>query len=278
MVIIKTYIKKGAVLYIFLAFVFILSSCGGNSSNAAATNAANASDSVNASGSGGNASANQADLYGEVKSITGSDITLALLVMPAIRQGAPGNGQQRQRPSGQGSQSGGQGTQGSQNQQGQGNGNGTSNPSRGFGGGIAGQRQYTGETITITVPADAQITTFSRGSGNGSNGGNTNGGTAGTDSAAGTTAVTETTTAAADNSAASADGATTGTGSTGAFRNRNMQQTKIALSDIKVGDILQVWYKPDNGDKKEVQIIRVVPVQPSNQNQNQNGILPLQSQ
>lgn len=37
-------------------------------------------------------------------------------------------------------------------------------------------------------------------------------------------------------------------------------QKKLSLSDVKVGSIIQVWYKKDSGDKKEIQNIRVIQI------------------
>ncbi|GEM_PF-3254454 len=40
--------------------------------------------------------------------------------------------------------------------------------------------------------------------------------------------------------------------------NNEFSEKKIAIEDIKVGMTVQIWYKKDNGDKKEIEQIRVM--------------------
>lgn len=170
---------------------------------------------------------NVPDLYGEVKSVSGNEISLALIEMPQQRfnrdqgQGQPSNGGENRnsgRPSGDNGQrpSDRPGTGNRPDASGRPDaGNGPNTGSRpgdggsprqggGFGGFGNMPRNYTGENVTIVVTEDTPITAFERG----------NGGT---------------------------------------------EEKKLTLQDLKEGSLLQVWYKKDSGDKKEVESIRLIP-------------------
>jgi hypothetical protein len=195
---------------------------------------------------------NSPDIYGEVKSISGSKLKLALIEIPQRRQPSEEelqqmkerrqnsqdgfNGEQNGRGPGNGP--GGDGFNGPppgddavSNINPNGNGNNGNNGNgrnrrdgQGFGG--AAQRKLTGENLEIEIPSSASITTFERG-------------------------------------------------------NNDFNEKKIKVEDIKVGMTVQIWYKKDNGDKKEIETIRVMqapsprptgtPAAVSTQNPSQKG-------
>jgi hypothetical protein len=181
---------------------------------------------------------NSPDIYGEVKSISGSKLKLALIEIPQRRQPSEEelqqmkerrqnsqdgfNGEQNQDQSGRGPENGpgGQGGDGFNgpppgrnddavsNIDPNGNGNNGNDGNgrnrrdgQGFGG--VAQRKLTGENLEIEIPSSASITTFERG-------------------------------------------------------NNDLNEKKIKVEDIKVGMTVQIWYKKDNGDKKEIETIRVM--------------------
>lgn len=103
----------------------------------------------------------RADLSGEVTSITGSEVVLKLIEIPTRSNNSDGNNGQNQ---GQSKDLGQDKSQGQA--QGQGGNRGPRQD-----GGQPQQRtvKYTGESKTITIPAEVPITTFERGQ-NGQNG------------------------------------------------------------------------------------------------------------
>ncbi|HEY9059799.1 MAG TPA: hypothetical protein VIO64_04740 [Pseudobacteroides sp.] len=134
---------------------------------------------------------NSPDIYGEVKSVSGRKVTLALIEIPQRRQPTEEEMQQmRER------------RQNSQDRNNSNNGIGRNRrEGQGFGG--MTQRKLTGENMDIEIPSSAEITTFERG-------------------------------------------------------NNDLSEKKLKVEDIKVGMTVQIWYKKDNGDKKEIETIRVM--------------------
>ena len=179
------------------------------------------------SSDGAQAPGSSPDLYGEVKSVSGNKITLALIEMPQQRfnrdrsQGQP-SGSDGNRNSGQYSGNGGtrpsNGADAGNRPEGDGNrpdasgrpsGGGSPRQGGGFSGSGNMPRDYTGESVTLDVPAETPITTFERGGG-------------------------------------------------------DTDEKKLTLQDIKEGSLLQVWYKKDSGDKKEVESMRLIQAPASN--------------
>ncbi|KNY28421.1 hypothetical protein [Pseudobacteroides cellulosolvens] len=162
---------------------------------------------------------NSPDIYGEVKSITGNKLTLALIEIPQRkqlteeemqkmrerRQNADDGTGSGNRPDGQGGNRGGvdgpppdmPGNSNNMNGSEGGDGN-----RRGDMRGMT-QKKFTGQNQDIEIPSSASITTFERG-------------------------------------------------------NNEINEKKLTVGDIKVGMTVQVWYKKDNGDKKEIETVRVM--------------------
>ena len=228
-------------LTIFILLAVLLAACG-SQGQAAAGN-------TERTGGAPAFAGNSPDLYGEVKSISGSEITLALIELPQRRfggeagprsggnngsggtagadaNGAPGGGNS---PEGSGRRDGGNRTEGgdrpsSDNRPNGGNrqegstrpdGGNTPRGNNGFNGGADMQRNYTGETVTLKIPENTPISTFERG----------NGGT---------------------------------------------EEKKLTLGDIKAGDLLQVWYKKEPADSKDIESIRLMRI-PAPANQDASG-------
>lgn len=173
---------------------------------------------------------NSPDIYGEVKSISGNKLTLALIEIPQRKQpteedmqkmkerrqdisngdngeqkrfipnegeGNPPNAQDRNKFDGPppDMKNNGDGA----------NGNGGNERKGGRDMMGMAQRKFTGENQEIEIPSSASITTFERG-------------------------------------------------------NNEISEKKIAIEDVKVGMTVQIWYKKDNGDKKEIEQVRVMQV------------------
>lgn len=138
--------------------VLLLSACGSNPQSAGSNdpNASSPSPSAVSGSQRGNFAA--PDVYGEVKSVNGNDISVALLEMPQRPQ--------RNNTQGSGDSTAPQGSK-PQGTRPSGTGNGQRQ-----GGGMNAPKKYTGATQTVTVAADTQISTFERGSGNGNGNGN----------------------------------------------------------------------------------------------------------
>lgn len=204
----KFNVKTAAVVMLTITGILFLSSCG--KKNAAAANSNSTANKRSAF------SQNVPDLYGEVKSISGNTVTLALLEIPQGRQANTNGGQNNpngswnRKNNGNSSQQG-SGSNNSQNQQ---SGNANSNNS-GQGRNFNITKNYTGKTETLTITAGTSITTFQR----------------------------------------SSDG--------------SRSEKQLSISDIKVGSLLQIWYKKNTGSSKEIQSIRVVSIPQSNQSQQQ---------
>jgi hypothetical protein len=219
--------KVCLMLFIMLLNILLISSC--TKQQPAAGN-----DNSGLQGSPGGFSRNIPDLYGEVKTISGNEVTLALL---EIAQPAQLTDEQRQnmRNGANGNPQAGNGQRGNRNNQNNQSNNGSNNqrPMGGF----AAEKKYTGQTETLTIPEGTAITTYNRGNGNfnrnADNGANANG-----DTTTGSTA----------------NGSSNG-------GNRGFQETQLQLSDIKEGSLIQVWYKENS---KEINNIRVIQV-PANQ-------------
>ncbi len=193
---------------------------------------------------------NSPDLYGEVKSISGSEITLALIELPQRRSGGEAGPRRKGGNNGSGGSAGADangGPEGGNSPEGSGRPDGGSRPegdnspeggnrpdggnrsdggnrpeggntlrgNNGFNGGAGMQRNYTGETVTLDISADTPITTFERGSG-------------------------------------------------------GAEEKKLTLGDIKAGDLLQVWYKKEPADSKEIESIRLIRI-PAPSNQDASG-------
>ncbi|MDP4180439.1 MAG: hypothetical protein Q8942_05025 [Bacillota bacterium] len=232
--------KKVITIIMLLISLGLLASCGQSSDDSSQSAQDSNNQDANAQNQNGrNAWGNNSpDLYGEVKAISGSKVTLALIEIPQRKQmtdeerqkmrenmqnrqngqngngdfnpqpnGQGGNGDNNPPPNNQGSNGDNSGTQNGQNNNGNkrnGNGrNGNGRNGQGFGG--MAQRKYTGKTEDVEIPSTASITTFERG-------------------------------------------------------NNNFNEKKLKIDDIKVGTIIQIWYKKDNGDKKEIENVRVMPV------------------
>ncbi len=166
---------------------------------------------------------NSPDIYGEVKSISGNKLTLALIEIPQIKQPTEEEMQKMKerrqnadngdstgfgnRPDDQGGKR--EGFNGPPpDMSGNGNGNKGNGNEGGNGdrrrdmGGMT-QKKFTGQNQDIEIPSSASITTFERG-------------------------------------------------------NNEINEKKLAVGDIKVGMTVQIWYKKDNGDKKEIETVRVM--------------------
>lgn len=279
---IKKYCLALAVL--MLSGVMLLTSCGGQQ---AASNGNNMNQ-PNSSGFPGGFSRNIPDLYGEVKTVNGNEITVALLEMPQPRQMT---GQQRQNNrnrsggnnqtgnnqgnNGNSQNGGNQNNSNSQNSSNQNNGsngnngnqNGSNNGSNRSnfprqGGMFSGVKKYTGETVTLTVSSDTPISTYGRGNanGNGNAAGSDNSGNNGNSNGNGDNNTNGNNNTNGDNNA---NGGSNGNGNGNGNGNngfRGFQMIQLQLSDIKAGSIIQVWYKKDSGDTKVVDNIRVIQV------------------
>ncbi len=213
------------------ALLLVLTACGssavasGNGAPGQADSGATANSQAGGrqgnGGPGGQLSGEQADLFEEVSSVSGNNITLKLIEMPSFnRDGAPSQGYQGNGGRRQG-QSSGSGNNGGNNDTGN-SASGNSRPANGSSGAArpSGERrqgngqgqgrqwstQYTGETKTITIPADAEISSMGRGA-NGGNG----------------------------------------------------QQT-LSIADIKAGNMLQVWYSDKEKETvSRVTVIQATP-------------------
>lgn len=234
-------VKSYILILLILFSVILFSSCG---SQVSADNGANPS--LSAAGA---FARNTPDLYGEVKSISGNDVTLALLEMP--RQGQFGQGQRNRNGNGDGngngnengnnSQASGQNGGSTAGSSGNNDGNGNTRPRGNF----SMPRNYTGQTETVTIPSDTPITSFARGNrGNAGNGG-------GDDNSAANNGT--------DNGSGNGNGNSDGDRTRSGFRsNGSTSQIQLKLSDIKIGSLMQIWYKKDSGDKKEIERVMVM--------------------
>jgi hypothetical protein len=152
---------------VFLLLAFAFTACGSQGQAAAG-----------GSGQTGTApefTGNSPDLYGEVKAISGTEVTLALIELPRQRFNREQGGD---RP--EGNNAGGNAGNNGENRFNRGNGDGAS-PGANPDGGSDGtnmprrnngqrsmpdiQRSYTGETVTLNIPAGTPISTFERGDG-----------------------------------------------------------------------------------------------------------------
>jgi hypothetical protein len=207
--------KSGIFLVTLMISALLITSCG--KANQPATDVNNS-----ASNFPGAFAGNTPDVYGEVSSISGNNITIKLMEMPQRGQFTPGNGQQTQ----------GAGQNNNQDQA------STTPRPRGTrpAGGFQAQRNYTGQSETITVASDTPITTFNMGNRNGGNGngGNGNGGNGN-----------------------GGNGNGNGGNGNGGGNRGNFQQTPIKITDIKVGSIISVYYNKDSENTNEIQSIRV---------------------
>jgi hypothetical protein len=164
--------KKKQLLAAFITtlMIFVIAGCSssGNSNQASASGG-------NGTTSNGNGNGNayqKPDVFGEVSTVNGNTVTLKLMKIPQNMGRRNGqNGQYgRNRQNGQGGQNGqntqnGQTAQNGQNtQNGQTAQNGTGNGAP-RGGGMMRQRQYTGQTQTITVPNTVTIQMMTYGQG-----------------------------------------------------------------------------------------------------------------
>lgn len=206
----KFNVKTASAILLAIMCILSLSSCS-KKNNAAANSNSNSTASRR-----GSFSQNVPDLYGEVKSISGNTVTLALLEIPQGRQANTNGGQNR--PSGSWSR----GNNGNNSQQGSGSNNSQNQQSGSTNSNNSGQgrdfnmtKNYTGKTETLTIPSDTSITAFQRSS------------------------------------------------------NGSRSEKQLSISDIKVGSLLQVWYKKNTGSSKEIQSIRVVSITQSSQSQQQ---------
>ncbi len=214
--------------------ILLLPSCGKSSQDAGNYGQDSNNGNADAADSRQGGWGNNPDLFGEVKTISGDKVTINLIEMPQNRQMTDEERQQmrERRPNGTFAPDS---TRFPRNTRVP---NSTRPPdsTRPPMGGFTQERNYTGETVTLTISSDIPITTFERGNGgSGENGGN--GDNAGNPGAQGN----------------QGNGGNRGFG--------NFQEKQLSLADIKVGSLLQVWYKQDNGDKKEIQNIRVMQAQ-----------------
>lgn len=161
----KSNLLKVILLSMVLMGSLVITSCGQkpaatpNQDNGQANPSANAPANSQGMGAG-----NTPDLYGEVKKITNSDIEIALLESAQRRQITDEERQQMQERR---NNSQNQNRQGNvQNPNGQDNSQNQNNqPANGDRARTPVERTYTGKTETISVAADAPITTFERGNG-----------------------------------------------------------------------------------------------------------------
>jgi hypothetical protein len=236
---------KGCLFLILALCVLMLSACNKSTEEANQNNDGN---SVPGNRQGGFMGDNP-DVYGEVKAISGGQVTLAVLEMPQMRQLTDEERQNMRERRGRSTQNPEwKGNAPSANPDG-------NNGRRQLGGGFMGEeKKYSGENVTLTISSETPITTFGMGNwGNRGNRGNPPDGDSGNNPG---------------NPPDGNNGDNPGKpgnpprGNPGGF-----EEKKLALSDIKVGSLLQVWYKKDSGDNKEIEKIRVIQV-PSNQSQN----------
>ncbi len=228
--------KKILVLSLVVVSLFSLSSCGKNSEDDTyADNGSSYSDFENRPMQR-NFNQNPADIYGEVKSVSGDKISIALLEQPERRQMTDEEREKmRQRrdnnQDGQDNKSGDK-DKPSQKQAPKGDGNnkpssdregpkGDGNPNdRGPGrGGFTAEKKYTGETKEITVSSDTPITTFGMG-GFDRNNFDRNGNDSG--------------------------------------ERKAPEQQTLKVSEVKEGSIIQVWYKDNTADNKEIDRITIM--------------------
>lgn len=152
--------KQLMAVFVSLILIFVMAGCS-NSNNSGQANAAS-----NGNGNGNSANGfTKPDVYGEVSSINGNNVTLKLMEIPQMpNRNGQGNG------GGNGQGNGGNWQNGGGNGQGNG-GNGSNGGNGGFrggnggGGGFGGMRQrnYTGQTKTITIPSGTSLVTMARG-------------------------------------------------------------------------------------------------------------------
>lgn len=180
---------KVLLLIMLMAGVFLVASCTKKESEDLKSDASNSTLTQAFS-------RNSPDLYGEIKAVSGNNLTIALLEIPQ-RRAPTDEEKQKMRESRK------------NNDQGQGENSQNNRQRPGVAG--SGEKKYTGKSETITIPADVPITAFDRGNRDGEKSG-------------------------------------------------KPEEKKLSLSDIKVGTMVQIWYKKDSGDKKEIQSIRVVQI------------------
>jgi hypothetical protein len=173
--------KKKQLLAVFISalMIFVIAGCSNSGNSNQASASGGNGNSSNGNGNGNGNAFQKPDVLGEVSAVNGNTVTLKLMKVPqnmGRRNGQKGqygrnrqNGQSGQ--SGQNTQNGqtaqnGQGGQSGQNtQNGQGgqSGQNTQTAQNGTwngaprGGGMMRQKQYTGQTQTITVPNNVTI-------------------------------------------------------------------------------------------------------------------------
>jgi hypothetical protein len=143
--------KKKQLLAVFISafMIFVIAGCSNSGNSNQASASGGNGNSSNGNGNGNGNAFQKPDVFGEVSAVNGNTVTLKLMKVPqnmGRRNGQKGQ-YGRNRPNGQGGQSG-QNTQTAQN----GTGNGAPR-----GGGMMRQKQYTGQTQTITVPNNVTI-------------------------------------------------------------------------------------------------------------------------
>jgi hypothetical protein len=142
--------KQLLAAFISILMIFVIAGCSssGNSNQASASGG----NGTNSNGNGNGNAYQKPDVFGEVSAVNGNTDTLKLMKIPqnmGRRNGQKGQ-YGRNRQNDQGGQNG-QNTQNGQTAQ-----NGTWNGAP-RGGGMMRQRQYTGQTQTITVPNNVTI-------------------------------------------------------------------------------------------------------------------------
>jgi len=198
-------IKKISIITLVLATFITIPGCG--SSSSANTDQQVAQDSqtqqnqMTPADGNGQGQMVQADLSGEITSISSNQITIKVVKMPEF--GTRGRGR-----NGGGDANNAQNTDDSsrkdQNVASPSNDNQSGNNAKNGGGDKqpGGGVQYTGETKTITIPSDMEITTFARG---------------------------------------------------------NNKNQSVKLTDLKQGEILQVWYSDKNKETIKKVSVRSIP-------------------
>ena len=161
--------KKKQLLAVFISafMIFVIAGCSNSGNSNQASASGGNGNSSNGNGNGNGNAFQKPDVFGEVSAVNGNTVTLKLMKVPqnmGRRNGQKGQ-YGRNRPNGQGGQSGqntqngqtaqnSQGGQSGQNTQTAQNGTGNGAPR---GGGMMRQKQYTGQTQTITVPNNVTI-------------------------------------------------------------------------------------------------------------------------
>lgn len=146
--------KRVFTALVSILMIFVIAGCSNSSnSNQSATNG---------NGNGNKGGFQKPDVYGEVASISGNNVTLKLMKIPQMNRG---NGNYR--GSGNGNMSTNGGAPGNTPSNNPGNANmnrnGGQGPGQGQGRGGMRAKAYTGEQKTITIPNGVQMTTMTRG-------------------------------------------------------------------------------------------------------------------